>query len=182
MVLPSPLPAGLEQLGNQGTITSNEVPDVLTDDPDTGTGDDPTITPVVAAPDLNITKTDGGISAAAGGTVVYTLTWANVGNQTAASTTVTETVPTGSTFDAGSSTAGWTCVPDTSAGSTCTQALGDVLSAASGMLDFAVLVDSPLASGISQLSNTASTADDGTSGPDPTPLEQHVDRHHSYWS
>jgi uncharacterized repeat protein (TIGR01451 family) len=44
------LPAGVEQLENQGILTAVEVPEeVPTDDPDTGTAADPTVTPLAAA-------------------------------------------------------------------------------------------------------------------------------------
>ena len=62
-------------------------------------------TPVIAAPDLTLAKSDGGASVVPGGTISYTLTYANVGNQGATGVVITETVPANTTFDAGASTA-----------------------------------------------------------------------------
>ncbi|MES1241543.1 MAG: hypothetical protein ABUT39_07980, partial [Acidobacteriota bacterium] len=117
-----------------------------------------------------ITKSDSGASVAPGGTVSYTLTYANGGDQGATGVTLTETVPANTTFNAGASTAGWSCTPDNNAGSTCTLAIGG-LAAGSGsqIATFAVTVVNPVAAGVSQISNTASVADDGTNGTDPTP-------------
>ena len=121
-------------------------------------------------PDLSITKSDGGASVAPGGTVAYTLTYANAGGQAATGVVLSDTVPTNTTFDPGASTAGWVCAPNNNAGSACTLAIGAV-AAASGPLaaTFAATVDSPLPIGVIQISNTASVADDGTNGTDPTP-------------
>src|SRR4029453_13892347 len=128
-------------------------------------------------PDLTLTKSDGGASVAAGGTVAYTLTYANVGNQGATGVVLTDTVPANTTFNAGASTAGWVCAPNNNAGSACTLAIGAVAAArcppgigavapASGPLTatFAVTVINPVAAGVTQIANTASIADDGTHG------------------
>ncbi len=163
----NPLPTGIETLANQGLVESDELPDSMTDDPDTGTDDDSTVVAVDGAPDLTISKDDGGTTAMPGGVVIYTLTYANIGNQDATGVVITETVPANSTFDMASSSGIWTCLPDNSAGSTCTQNIGNVDAgdpAATTM--FAVTIDSPLAAGVTQLSNTASIADDGANGAD----------------
>jgi uncharacterized repeat protein (TIGR01451 family) len=142
----------------------------------------PTATPVLsdatvcytalAPPDLSLAKSDGGASASPGGTVAYTLTYRNSGAADAAGTVLTETVPQNSTFNAGASTAGWVCAPDNDAGATCTLAVGSVTAAAGPQTaTFAVTVVNPLAAGITALTNTASVADDGTSGTDPTPAD-----------
>lgn len=85
-----PLPAGVTQVANQGIISSNELPAVVTDDPDTPQGSDPTVTPVVAAPVLGATKadalvvdSDGNGVASPGDTLVYTVTIVNTGNSAA---------------------------------------------------------------------------------------------------
>jgi uncharacterized repeat protein (TIGR01451 family) len=161
------LPGGVTQVSNTATVA------------DDGTnGADPTpannvgsdTTPVTAAPDLSITKSDGGISTAPGDTVAYVLTFANAGSIGATGVVITETVPTNSAFDAGASAAGWACTPDSSAGSTCTLAVG-TLAAASGdqTATFAVKVDNPLAATVTTIDNTATIADDGANGADPTP-------------
>ena len=163
----SPLPSGVAQIGNTASIAD-----------DGANGPDPTpvnntasdTTPVSAAPDLTIGKSDGGVSTTPGATVAYTLTFSNVGNQSAAGVTLTDVVPANTTFDAAGSSAGWTCVPDANPGSSCTNLVGSVAAGApAGTRTFAVTVANPVAAGVTQLSNTATIADDGTNGPDPVP-------------
>ncbi len=48
--------------------------------------------------------------------------------------------------------------------------LGDIpASDAAGTLTFAVVVDNPLAAGVTEINNAVSIADDGNNGDDPTP-------------
>ncbi len=166
----SPLPAGVTELVNQAVVNSTELPPIDSDDPDEPGTDDPTIVPVFAAPDLVISKDDGNDESAAGDTVIYTLTYRNVGNQDATGTTITETVPAHSSFNAANSASGWACNPNGNAGSVCTLAIGAVAAGdPSASVAFAVTIDNPLAAGVEQLFNTASIADDGSNGADPTP-------------
>ncbi len=168
VVIDNPLLAGVEFVCNQGNIdTSNS--ELVTDDPDTEDTPDPTCTPIIAAPDLTITKDDGGVRTEAGGIVIYTLDYANVGNQDATGVTITDTVPINTTFNTVSSTPGWSCVPDTNAGSLCTYTIGDFDVGDTGSIDFAVTVDDPVPAGVDQIENTAWIQDDGSNGPDPTP-------------
>ncbi|MDO9084700.1 MAG: sortase [Anaerolineaceae bacterium] len=140
------------------------------DDPTPGNNTSTDPTPLNAVPDMTITKTDADISTVPGGTIIYTLTYDNVGNQDATGVVVTETVPANTTFTTTGSSTGWSCDPDNSAGSACTYDLGDVpASDAPGTLTFAVVVDSPLAAGVTQIDNAVSIADDETNGEDPTP-------------
>ena len=169
VVIDNPLPAGVTQLENQGVVSSNELPNEPTNDPSTPPDDDPTVTPVNAAPDLSIVKDDGGITTVPGGVVVYTLSYQNTGNQDATGVVLTDTVPVGTSFNAGASTAGWVCVPGTGAGSVCTLAIGALAAGASGSADFAVTVDNPVPPGFTLVANTAVIADDGSNGADPTP-------------
>lgn len=117
--------------------------------------------------DLSITKTDGGISASAGQTIVYTIGYQNQGKRVSSGVVLNETVPANTTFKSSSSTAGWVCLPNSSAGSTCTFSVGLVAGCVgSGSVNFAVTVDNPLGGGVTQISNTASVSDDGTNGSD----------------
>ena len=52
---------------------------------------------------MSLTKSDGGASVAPGGTVSYTLTYANGGNQGASGVVLTDVVPANTTFNAGAS-------------------------------------------------------------------------------
>ena len=166
----NPFPINTAQVSTQGTVTGGNFSSVLTDDPDVGGASDPTVTPIDAAPDMVITKTDGATTTAAGQSVVYTLQVTNVGNQGAANVLVSETVPADTTFNAGSSTPGWSCANGSPAGTPCTFALGAVpVSAIPIPLSFAVnVVPSPAGS---QIVNTATVGDDGTNGPDRNPLD-----------
>jgi uncharacterized repeat protein (TIGR01451 family) len=164
----NPAPAGLDQISNTASVADdgNNGPD-----PNTGNNTGSDTTPVTATPDLTLTKDDGGVTVNTGGTVAYTLGYANAGNQGATGVVLTETVPANTTFNAGASTAGWVCVPDINAGSTCTLAIAGELAGggASGSATFAVTVNASVPSGVTQISNTASVADDGTNGPDANP-------------
>ena len=126
---------------------------------------------VAVAPDLVLTKSDGGITAEAGDTITYSLGVTNRGSQVATGVVLTEIVPQNTRFNAAESDAAWTCagvVP----GSVCTWDAGSLAPGVgvSGAL-FAVDVDAPLAAGVAQISNTAMATDDGASGPDANPLD-----------
>jgi methionine-rich copper-binding protein CopC len=173
----------LSKVSAQGTVTfddPNNPPtgtlSVLTDDSDVlpNTGEtDPTDTPVDSQPDLVLTKDDGGVTAVPGGTIAYTLTYNNTNGKRAASgVVITETVPANTTFNAGASTAGWNCTPNGNAGSTCTLSIPNLPAGDAGSTaTFAVTVDSPVAAGVTLISNTASIADDGSKGADGTPAD-----------
>ena len=167
-VIDSPLPAGVTEVVNQATFDSDELPPGISDDPGPPDPDDPTVVPVNAAPDLSVAKTDTVGSAAPGDTIVYSLDYANNGNQDATGVVITETVPAATTFNAGASTAGWSC-GGTTPGSTCAFSVGDLDAGDTGSVLFAVDVDTPLDSGVTQVLNSTSIADDGSNGPDPTP-------------
>jgi uncharacterized repeat protein (TIGR01451 family) len=163
----NPLAAGVNQISNIASIADDGANGADSTPANNSASD---TTPVVAAPDLSVTKSDGGATVAPGGTVSYTLTYANNGNIGSTGVVLTETVPANTTFNAGASTAGWSCTPDNNAGATCTLAIGG-LAAGSGnqTATFAVTVTNPLAAGVTQISNTASVADDGTNGGDAAP-------------
>ncbi|MEE4217579.1 MAG: IPTL-CTERM sorting domain-containing protein [Xanthomonadales bacterium] len=166
----SPLPAGVTEAANQAVLNTTELPPVDSHDPDIPGMGGPTFVPIIAAPDLLISKDDGGTTTQPGGSVVYTLSYQNVGNQDASGVFITDTVPLNSVFHAAASTPGWVCVPDNSANSTCTLAIGDMAAgAAAASASFAVTVDSPLPAGVSEIVNGVSIADDGSNGDDPNP-------------
>ncbi len=108
-----------------------------------------------------------------GGTVSYTLTYNNTnGKRTASGVVITETVPANTTFNAGASTAGWSCTPNNNAGSTCTLSIPDLTAGSAGSTaTFAVTVNAGIPAGVTDISNTASIADDGTKGADGTPAD-----------
>ncbi len=104
VVAASPLSTAVSQVVNQGVVSSQEVPDVLTDDPDVGGSDDPTGTPIVQA-DLRVVKT-GPASVAAGATFDYLIEIANLGPDPATNVVMTDPLPPELAFVAASSTQG----------------------------------------------------------------------------
>src|SRR6185503_10662687 len=153
----NPVGAGVSQISNTASIADDGTNGA---DPTPGDNSGSDSTPVTAAPDLSMTKSDGGASVAPGGTVSYTLTYANGGNRGASGVVLTDTVPANTTFNVGASTAGWVCVPNNNAGSTCTLAIGPLAGASGNQsATFAVTVDASVPGGTTQISNTASIAD-----------------------
>jgi uncharacterized repeat protein (TIGR01451 family) len=137
-------------------------------DPTSGNNTGSDTTPVTGGPNFSIAKSDGGALFIPSGGIAYTLTYGNSGNRGASGVVITETVPAETSFDAGSSTAGWACTPDNNAGATCTLAIGSLAAGVTGQTaTFAVIVNDPTATGTTQISNTASIADDGANGTDP---------------
>ncbi len=166
----NPLAAGVNQVSNQASVSGSNFTTLLSDDPDTTALNDPTLTNISDAPDLTISKTDGGTSAQPGSTITYTLSYTNAGAQGASGVVLTEMVPANTTFNPGASTAGWICLPNNNAGSTCSLAIGSLNGGgANGSASFAVNVVNPLPAGVSQVSNSAQIGDDGANGADPTP-------------
>jgi uncharacterized repeat protein (TIGR01451 family) len=163
----NPAPAGVTQLSNTAWVQDDGANGA---DPTPANNQSTDTTPLNATPDMTITKNDGGVSTTPGGVVAYTLTYSNVGNQGATGVTITDTVPTNTTFNPGASTVGWACAPNNNAGSLCTITIGAVGGGgAGGAVVFAVTVVNPVPAGVTQLSNTAWVQDDGANGADPTP-------------
>lgn len=160
VLVDNPFPTGSAEISNTASAeASNASAPVNASD----------TTPVVAELDLAISKEDEGTPTRPGGAITYSLTWENLGTQTASGVAVTETVPTGTTFDSSGSTAGWICVPDDSAGSACSFDVGAAAAGASDTVIFKVIVDDPVAGGITAIDNTVSIDDDGSLGPDIDP-------------
>jgi len=123
----------------------------------------------LGVPDLAISASDGGVSITPGGTIAYTLSYSNAGNQGVAGVVVSETVPANTTFNAAASTTGWSCANGAIGGTTCNYTVGSLAAGASGSLTFAVTVALPIPDGVTQISNTVSIADNGINGADPNP-------------
>ncbi len=153
------LPAGVIDISNTASVADDGVYGL---DPNPADNSANITTPVTAAPDLSITKDDGGVTAAPGSPVVYTLTIQNLGDQDATGVVVTESVPAHTTFNAALSDIGWDPT-----GSSFT--IGNLAAGASTTVLYAVTVDSALPVGVEQLTNGALVADDGLNGPDLTP-------------
>lgn len=144
-----------------GRDGSGGVNDYDTSDPYTVTAD---------AIDMAITKSDPSGPYIPGDTIPYNLQVQNLGNVTATGITVTETVPTDTTFNAGASTSGWSCANGSQAGTQCTFLIASMNAAGSTNITFAVKIndDDHLPANITQISNTAAVAADPTNGSEVT--------------
>jgi uncharacterized repeat protein (TIGR01451 family) len=154
------LPAGVAQLSNVAHVSDSTTTNI-------DTSSDTTL--VAAAPDLNLTQDDGGVSAKPGDTIVYTLLYANRGNQAATGVTIRETVPANTVFAPSASTPGWDCVDRT-----CTYPVGALAGGATdatGTIAFAVQVNTLVPIGVSQVTNVATIDDDGNNGNDLSPAD-----------
>ena len=186
VIIDDPIAAGASDISNQGTITSNELADFATDDPDDATGSsDPTSTPITAAPDVSATKTaalqadadaDGNVDP--GDTVRYTITLTNDGDEGAANLAVTDPVPANTTLDAVVSTPTGS-TDDSTATNIDVNSFSLAGGGATTSVVFDVIVDDPIAAGVTQLSNTATVTGTGigplTVGPETTPITAEPD-------
>jgi uncharacterized repeat protein (TIGR01451 family) len=119
-------------------------------------------TPTQGHPAITLEKTYGGGPAAAGALLTFQLAAANGGDQDAAGVALTDTVPAHTTFAAGASSPGWTCVPaGGTAGAACSLTVGGLPAGGSAAATFAVRVDSPLPAGVQQIANVACAAAPG---------------------
>lgn len=149
------VPAGVTELSNRATIGTALVAEVAADTEKT---------PVNAAPDLQLAKSAGDATVVPGRSLVYALTYQNVGKQGATGVILTETLPAHTTFDRDGSSNGWQCTA-----TSCRLVVGALAAGAQATASFAVKVDNPLPPGVMDLSNSATIADDGANGADPTP-------------
>jgi len=151
------VPAGTMSVTNTVTVSH---PDDVNPDNDTAS----TSTPVVAAPDLSVTKTDGSDVMLAGATVVYEITVANSGNRGASGVRVVDTLPDQVSFV--SAAPSGTYDPDTRqlTWDVGVVDVGDVVA-----LTLTVLADDPFPEGTTSVTNTVTVSDDGANGEDPNP-------------
>ncbi len=172
----NPLSAGAAEVCNQGAVDGNEFTSFLTDDPDDATSaTDPTCTPVEAEPDMvMISKTADVASTAPGGTINYSLTYRNAGDQDATGVVVSETVPANTTsgtnagWERNAAGSGLNC-DSQPAGTQCFLTVGAVIGQGVNMtVGFQVVVDAVVAAGVTQIGNTGAVGNDGTNGADPT--------------
>lgn len=125
---------------------------------------------LVGVPDLVLTKSDGGVSARPGETILYRLTVANQGTRGSSRVVLEDTVPDHGRLIAGASDPRWQCPGGTGPGQVCTLELGELAAGgASSQAVFAVEVDAALPAGVEQIVNTASARDEAATEPDPTP-------------
>src|SRR5581483_6444130 len=127
---------------------------------DNTSSDTDTLNPAV---DLRITISDGGVTAVAGETVSYTVTYANVGSVAAGGVVLTETLPANTTFNQSASLTGWSLLsPGVYKYTVGTVASGGT----SGSVAFTVNISSSLPATVAGITDTASVADNGSHGAD----------------
>ncbi|MEC8023639.1 MAG: hypothetical protein VX223_06855, partial [Myxococcota bacterium] len=115
-----------------------------------------------AAPAFTVTLTEDNTSQQPGGTILYTISVVNTGNQDAENVDVSVVIPTGTTHVPESSSTDWNCVT-VGSDTTCTFTHATIAAGvAASDIVLALLIDSPLASGITQVVTTANVADNGT--------------------
>jgi uncharacterized repeat protein (TIGR01451 family) len=165
VLVDSSVPTGVTSITNTVTITDDGANGA---DPTPGNNTSTDIDTLNAVPDLALTKTDGETTVVPGDTLSYTIAYTNNGDQTASGVIITETVPANTTYVATGSSA-WSCVDGAIAGTVCTITIGEVASGSAGNAVFRVEVDPSVGTGVTSITNTASVADDGTNGSDPTP-------------
>ncbi|WP_170287445.1 DUF11 domain-containing protein [Halioglobus maricola] len=185
VLVPLPYPAGLiaeEQLVNQALATSEELPDILSDDPATPDVDDETIVPLVADPVMTVSKTDGTDRASPGDTLTYTVTYGNTGDQNATGVLLTEIVPLYTSFDAGLSDPNWVC-DDVVGGSTCELDIDTLPGGGAGSALFVVTIDNTVPPGVFEIINDVMVEEDGLEfGNVPSPPSVDTDQDIDYLS
>ncbi len=159
----NPLPAGVTQLRNQGSVSSNELPAVSTDDPDTAANGDATLTPIVATPLISATKRDtlfddvdnDGV-ASPGDVILYSTTIINRGDQAATATFLEDRIDANTTFVLGSvQTTRGTVITGNAAGDKAVEVdIGSIPGGgASATITFRVTINNPLPAGVTQIRN-----------------------------
>jgi uncharacterized repeat protein (TIGR01451 family) len=146
-------------LSNTATITAT------TTDPVPGNNSATATTTVGASADVSVTKTDSPDPVSPGSNLTYTITANNAGPSDAATVSLDDTLPAGTTFVSLSSPGGWSCTtPAVGATGTVSCSIA-ALAAGSAVFTLVVNVDAGVAPG-TILSNTATAASATT---DPTP-------------
>jgi len=164
VIVPSPYPAGVlvpQELLNQARVNTDEIIDLISDDPDVSGDIDPTIVPIIADPLLLVNKNDGVILTQPGATIGYNIVYGNAGDQDATGVFLEEIVPANTFFVASQSTPGWVCSGSGQAGDVCRLDINALSGATAGTARFTVQVNDVVPSGVVSILNTVSVTDDG---------------------
>jgi large repetitive protein len=114
-------------------------------------------------PDLSLEKSDGGITAAPGETIHYTLTYRNNSTMTATGVWLEETLPANTEYHPSDNAAAWV----NTTGDQYRLDIGSLAGGASGTVTFVVRVLASIDPGVTSITNTATVRDDGSKGTDP---------------
>jgi uncharacterized repeat protein (TIGR01451 family) len=121
----------------------------------------PVVRPRIVA-DLKIEVSDGDATAALGGSVQYTIDYANGGTGDATGVVIRQILPAFTRFDAANSSEGWTCTPALTAnslfghGNVCTLEVGALAAGAEDSATLGVTVAAEVPRHVTQLTTTAS--------------------------
>ncbi|MFC2000655.1 beta strand repeat-containing protein, partial [Chloroflexota bacterium] len=155
-----PLPAGRTVISHQGTVTSDEIPVVLTDDPASEGVGDPTTTIVVAAPALKATKADSLLMdvdtngrTSPGDTILYSIDITNEGNVVASDVTYNDTPDPNTTLVVGSvkSNASTIISGNTPGDSSVSIDLGAIAPGRTVTITYEVTIHDPLPEGVTHV-------------------------------
>lgn len=155
---------------NQARLTGlpvNQGSTRLSNWPASGTPD-PTPTPLtlLAGPDLAVIKDDGGVVAVLDGEVTYAIEVTNLGDVPVEMATLSEVVPFGTTFVAGSSSPGWSCNNGAPAATLCNLVLTGLRPGETHARDFTVALSRPLPAGLEVVRNTVRVSAPDDTNPD----------------
>jgi uncharacterized repeat protein (TIGR01451 family) len=163
VLIDDPLALGVASVSNQGSVSGENFSTVQTDDPSTGAPSDPTVTPVVTAPIITVTKddalqqdVDSDGNADPGDTIRYTIVIENSGNGNALSVSFDDTPDANTALVNGSVTTSLgTVTSGNTAGDTSVAVDVGTLPGYGGTatIVFDVTVDDPLALGVTTVSN-----------------------------
>ena len=149
-----------------GTLLTNTATAASsTADPDPANNSGSAATAVAGSADLSVVKTDSPDPVTVGGNLTYTITATNAGPSNAASATLDDTLPPGTTFVSLSSAAGWSCTAPPVGGTGAVSCTNPSLAAGDSVFTLVVKVDAGVTPG-TVLTNTA-TAASSTTDPNP---------------
>jgi uncharacterized repeat protein (TIGR01451 family) len=156
-----PLPAGVTQIVCQGTVVTDTLTGVLTDDPTVAGTSDPTIIPVFASPVFTATKADalavdlnGDGMVNPGETIDYTVVLTNNGDQDAAGVTFASGVDPNTQLVVGSVTTsqGTVTTGNTAGDTSMTVDVGTLVGAGGSVtIHFRAQINDPLPPGVTQV-------------------------------
>ncbi|MFA6954716.1 MAG: Calx-beta domain-containing protein [Thermoanaerobaculia bacterium] len=138
-------------LSNTATVTST------TADPTTGNESATATTTVATSADLSVTKVDTPDPVDAGSNITYTVTATNAGPSNAASVTLGDTLPAGTTFVSLSSPGGWSCSTPSVGSAGAISCTNSSMAVGFELFTLTVTVDGSVADG-TVITNTATVA------------------------
>jgi uncharacterized repeat protein (TIGR01451 family) len=157
VTIDNPLAAGVSRISNQGTVSSRNQDDVLTDDPKADGPADPTVTAVTAAPVLTATKrdtlltdADGNGLASPGDTVIYQISISNTGNTAATDVALSDAIPAHTALVPGSVRTSQGTVTE---GDPIQVAIGQIPAQGSADVSFQVVIDAAFPADQTEIGN-----------------------------